>query len=42
MFIEIKDKIYVEEIQLKTALLGEEVLDKDKIEVSKDRNLKAS
>ncbi|PQQ67601.1 metallophosphoesterase family protein [Acetivibrio saccincola] len=40
VFIEIKDKIYVEEIQLKTALLGEEVLDKDKIEVSKDRNLK--
>ena len=40
VFIEIKDKIYTEEIQLKTALLGEEVLDRDKLEASKDRNLK--
>lgn len=40
VFVEIKDKIYVEEIQLKTALVGEEVLDRDKIEMSKDRNLK--
>jgi len=40
VFIEIKDKIYIEEIQLKTALLGEEVLDRDKLEASKDRNLK--
>lgn len=40
VFIEIKDKIYVEEIELKTAHLGEEVLDRDKLEASKDRNLK--
>ena len=40
VFVEIKDKIYVEEIELKTALLGDEVLDRDKIEMSKDRNLK--
>ncbi|MDQ2085249.1 metallophosphoesterase [Herbivorax sp. ANBcel31] len=40
VFVEVKEKIHVEEIQLKTALPGEEVLDREQLEMSKDRNLK--
>ncbi|TYQ13311.1 UNVERIFIED_CONTAM: DNA repair exonuclease SbcCD nuclease subunit [Acetivibrio alkalicellulosi] len=40
VYIELGEKIHLEEIELKCALPGEEVLDREKIEISKDRNLK--
>jgi DNA repair exonuclease SbcCD nuclease subunit len=40
IYAELQDDIDVREIELKTALPGDDVLDREKLEVSKDRNLK--
>lgn len=40
VYIELKDNIFIREIELKSALPGEEVLDREELEKAKDRSLR--
>ncbi|WP_010252078.1 metallophosphoesterase family protein [Acetivibrio cellulolyticus] len=40
VYVELTDRITIQEIELKSALPGEEVLDREALEMSKDRSLK--